>query len=293
MKRESVYITTAMGLLLSLMSCSTPNYNRSELEKYELKGEVKTLVIKKHETFMQNGKMIKGNLTDSTIIQFYPDGRLDEIIDYRSETLLNGEKSYLNTKRVYKYKYTATKTTCNHSCSSNDYNYNDKEVIYYNDCGGIEKDITYGKNGKENSRYEYTYNDEHQLIEKAYYSNGELYSKKKYIEYNEKGLCKKTSDYGSDGELWNVVYYDYDDEGRKINIYCKANYESYSYNYEGYVSYFSSGTSSRTLHYDNNYEYEYDSKGNYVVKYCTRTTYYHGYIEEVNRSIEEREITYY
>ena len=209
----------------------------------------------------------KGRLTDSTIVTFREDGRLDSVVRYGTPTTLDGEKLYLCSEDKEIYHYIDNMSICEY------YKYGDydgKKVLYYNDCGEVKTEIGYDNSGDESYKHEYVYNDKNQLIESSLYMYDGLMEKCKNYEYNEKGLLIKYCVYDDEDKLTRAEYFCYDNEGRKIKEFCKvedeyiSRWRAITYNPEGYIA--TSEFENKYMHHKAHITYEYDDRGNYIKK---------------------------
>jgi len=279
MKNKTLLMLALAAVTFGWMSCSDAKKAETDWDAYELKGKVKTLTIKRYKAREAFGEVTKDELKSSEVVTFSKEGKIEHVF---SSYYYSDEKSEYESFYTYTEKKTISEQYYNDDFSG-------KLITFYTDWGGKESEISYDESGDQSWATEYTYDDNHRLIERNHYYGKEFNSREKNFQYDEKGLVKSYKNYNNDGELTEISYYEYDAKGREVECTVEdgEGAVSYSivhtYNDEGYTScYKFVGT-----YYKNTeeYTYEYDKQGNYVVKYemtkggdtyiCERTIVYY------------------
>ena len=260
MKNKTLFILALTAITFAWMSCTGSQKPQTDWDAYELKGKVKTLTTKRYKAREAFGEITKGELSSTEVISFTKDGK----IEHRLSTYY-----YEDEKSEYESFYTYTDKKSIMEEYYND-DFTGKLITFYTDWGARQSETSYDNSGDETWMTEYIYDDKHRLIERNFYYDKELSSREKNYKYTEKGLVKSYKSYNNEGELTETSYYEYDEKGREIECTVENDERevSYSivkaYNEEGYQSLHKFISS----YYKNTeeYTYEYDKIGNYIVK---------------------------
>ncbi len=265
MKKKNVKLL--VGLLLSLLvgfaSCeknSCKNNKKTDWEKDNLKGKVKSYTNIAYEAIEKNGKVQKGKRREDELDNFlvkygnkgnivernyyYYDGSLSWKYTYKYDSKVNRiEENWCNFAGKLYYKYT----------------------FKYDSRGNEIEKNEYDSDGSLSSKFTYKYDSKGNEIEKnTYNSDGKLIRKYTY-KYGSKGNKIECNIYTSDGSLIGEETYKYDSKGNEIE--CKG--------YDLYQKYT----------YKNKYEYEYDKHGNWTKQIF--------YADDKPAEIVERKYEYY
>lgn len=201
-------------IITTLIFCSSNFKNKiNDLQKENLKGQVKEISIIEHElinhfdTFVKGSKMSetityfnkKGNKDreDTWILFTYFDIVLETIFKYNENDLLIEEKSYkrdksLSSKKIYKYNNLGKIIELQNFSSDNQLE--EKHIYKYNSLGDLIEIAKYKEKGRLYERNTMKYDQSGNLIElKEILPNGTLYSQttNKYDE-NKNVIERKT-----------------------------------------------------------------------------------------------------
>ena len=260
MKNKTLFILALTAITFAWMSCTGSQKPQTDWDAYELKGKVKTLTTKRYKAREAFGEITKGELSSTEVISFTKDGKIEHRL---STYYFEDEKSEYESF----YTYTDKKSIMEEYYNDD---FTGKLITFYTDWGARQSETSYDNSGDETWMTEYIYDDKHRLIERNFYYDKELSSREKNYKYTEKGLVKSYKSYNNEGELTETSYYEYDEKGREIECTVENDERevSYSivkaYNEEGYQSLHKFISS----YYKNTeeYTYEYDKIGNYIVK---------------------------
>ena len=279
MKNKTLFILALAAITFAWMSCTGSKKAKTDWDMYDLKGKVKTVTEKKYKARQAFGELTKDELSYTETISFTKDGKFEHSY---SSYYFSDEHSEYESFFTYSDKKSIQEQYRNDDFTG-------KIITVYTDWGDKESETSYDESGDQTWLTEYTYDNDHRLIERNDYYGRELNSREKNFKYNEQGLVKSSKSYNSRGELSETNYYEYDDKGRMLEntVEDDEGNVSYSivntYNDKGFVachkflgSYYKS---------TEDYTYEYDKKGNYIVKYQVE--------KGGNTYIYERTIVYY
>jgi len=260
MKNKTLLILALAAITFAWMSCTGSQKPKTDWDAYQLKGKVKTLTTKRYKARAAFGEITKDELSSTEVISFTKEGKIEHTF---STYYYEDEKSEYESF----YTYTDKKSIMEEYYNDD---FTGKLITFYTDWGAKQSESSYDNSGDETWMSEYTYDDKHRLIEHNFYYDKELSSRDKNYKYTDQGLLKSCKSYNYAGELTETTYYEYDEKGREIECTVEnAEGEvSYSivkaYNEEGYQS----SHKFISSYYKNteDYTYEYDKKGNYVVK---------------------------
>lgn len=279
MKNKTLFILALAAITFAWMSCTGSQKPQTDWDAYQLKGKVKTLTNKRYKAREAFGEITKDELSSSEVISFTKDGKIEHSLS---------TYYYADEKAEYEYFYTYTDKKSIVEEYYND-DFSGKSITFYTDWGAKQSEMSYDDSGDETWKVEYTYDDKHRLIERNFYYDKELSGRDKNYKYTEKGLLKSYKSYNNEGQLTETSYYEYDEKGRETectveNAEGEVSYSIVNaYNEEGYQSCHKFiGTYYKSTE---EYTYEYDKKGNFVVKYEM--------IKGGDTYINERTIVYY
>jgi len=210
---------------------------------------------------------------------FDKQGNIIEIENYRKDNKLDSKKVFeyiqgkLSSINFFNSIGTATKTTL--------YNYDDNGNLAsqkkYNNPDKLQYETSYIFNQKGQLTTEqklipsinytmkenYTYDDFNNLIVKT--KKARIGTTRETFRYNSKGLPIKKSEYNAMDELFSIIEYEYNEQNDKVSL---KKYDT-----------------ENTMTYNENYEYSYDTKGNWIEKISFKNG------KKVSK--EHREINYY
>ena len=153
-------------------------------------------------------------------------------------------------------------------------------IITYNDSGKIIHKTSYDETGAEQGSFDFTYNQNGDPLDSAWFFWDAGYLMKTEREYDENGRLFSIHNYGDESRSveGNMTYIYYDENGRKeSDIYYSAWYENGSH-CEAVYEYFTYNGTGKLDRVDRKSEagetvdytiYEYDAQG----MNCTRTCY--------------------
>lgn len=270
---------TLLGIALFTSSCSTKR--KTDWEKNNLKGEVKSFKeityeaiemlgeikkgiprgyiydANKFSIFNKNGSIIESNI-GSMKWTFKYDDKGNEV-----ESNIYDYDGKLSNKLIYKYDESGDKIELN--------SYNSDGRLYartinkYDAKGNKIESNLYDSVGKQTSKDVFQYNDRRELIEnKSYYFADNILSKDVF-KYNDKGNLIEENNYMSDGTLFRSITLKYDENGNVIE--------------------FNSCIKDSNDNIHNTYKYYYDKKGNWIKQII--------FVNTIPKYIKEREIEYF
>jgi hypothetical protein len=258
--------------------------SKSDCEKDNLRGKVKTVRDDSYKVIIQSGKIFP-DLTTSIYPKkqvYSKKGNLIEIFHYtRGDTLMH--------RNVIHYDQKGKPVTEDNYDSDNNwenqgtYVYNDQELLVkticcndsangvvathyykYNEAGNKIEDDYYFSNGYHVFRIEYLYDKNNLLIEENAYDPDSSLSTRHLYKYNEKGLKSEMIIEQPKRNMKDTYRFNYDDQG---NVISKS-----TFNWEK-----ATGT-----YY---YIYKYDLKKNWVQQTI--------FLENIPLAIAIRKIRYY
>ena len=272
-----------MGFVVCLLVSCTQEKN--DLEKYHLKGNVKSIMTKSFEAVEKFGEVAPGNCIYnelSELVSFNKDGFITDITYYDCD----GD---IRNKRVYEYdsdnllsNVTFYKVDWRHPNGYLD----SKEIHEYNEKRQRVQLIIYDSDGVEKLKFIYEW-DGKNMVKTMIYQN-ELLSRVQVNEYNG-NLKVKSVVTDSDGKEIERLEY----ENNRLSKRVQEDYTAtYRYNDKGLCCATENGrlsgvyfTPSRGKSFT--YEYEYDQKGNWIKRTEKDSQ------TKIATSITIREITYY
>ncbi len=297
--------------IILFVSCSdskkNPKTKKTDLQKSELNGNVKSIEEKYFEGAEKFGEPVKTKLKDITIVLFdksgkfienktlYPDGSLKGMNTYKYDK--NGkliedkwfQSEGLEMYHIYKYDKKGNNIEDNH------YESNEKliaKTINKFDLNNNKVDSrVYESNGSLYRKTLSKFDDDNSEIQKevSEFDGSKLVViKKESMENDERGNVIKENSYDEKGNVEYFYSYVYDERDNKLEeIFSKARdntketnkYNKFGHCYEG-VEY-----SMGVLKDKFTNVFQYDNKGNWVI----RIHYNNGVIS----SIDERKIQYY
>ena len=316
MKNTTTTLTTILVsfalILAALTGCGETQdttakaAKESDLERYNLSGQVKTLTKKVYRAYDKLGTPTKNELTIHNIFNYNDKGMDSEIIiiDTTDKIVQRITTQYDSLNRVTEKTRVDNQDTrkqinlydsLNHLSEIRYYNGTDelkyRHIFEVNENGTPVK-ANYSRTETDPGviRYAYKYDDKNNEIEKiTYEDNGAVMHRMEY-QYDDQGRRIGEIRYNSDGEQTNKETYKFDENGNRI-AFAKftvkgLNFRSESkfneHNHVIMVEYFD--------HRNNNtgtyqYEYKYDDNNNWI-----ENIQYQNYVPN---EIIEREIIYY
>ncbi len=213
MKKKNVKLLTwvLLALLVGFSSCKPKK--KTDWEKENLKGKVKSYTNFTYKAVEKFGEIQKGERID------WSDDNYQIIYDNKGNMIeKNGYNS--NGNLIYKiiYKYDNKGNKMEYSTYNSNGNLNNKWTNKYDSKGNKIESSVYNSDGNLGSKYTYKYDSKGNKIEEnRYYSDGSLNYKWTY-KYDNRGNKIEKKWYKSDGSLWwkNTFKYEYDKHGNWI-----------------------------------------------------------------------------
>ncbi|MBF6655060.1 hypothetical protein C3B48_05185 [Flavobacterium columnare] len=233
------------------------NEKLNDLDKLNLKGNVKLLTISEFEALKKFGEIVEGKnqgFRNSTI-KFNEDGNIVELHNCMifDENFFNS--FYLQVIGTKKYSYDGIKLK-----EQNYYDTNGDLVsrwkYSYDKNGNITEEILYDNNGIEKYKYENEYDNRNNLIETLQYSENSIEYRHSYSYDSENKKIK----YFRTNYVTNEVYinntYTYDAKDKLSEIKSRT----------GVIEKFENGNKVQLKNSENNYTYEYkfDENDNWI-----------------------------
>lgn len=188
-------------ILIFTISCSKNNEKLNDIEKLNLKENIKSIVIKEFDALEKFGEIVEGNSQgmENTIIKFNENGYIVEL-----QNCILFERNFYNSlqlqsfwKSIYIYDDLILKEKNNYDSNGDLYQ---KWKYVTDNNGNITKEIGYNKFGKETYRYVNKYDKLNNLIESIrYYPNS---TKQDKIQFESNENKKTTND--SDENLTKI-----------------------------------------------------------------------------------------
>ncbi len=263
-------------ILLILFGYSAySQFKTISLETENLKGKVASYTNK---TFLATRNSEDLQLKYNQKCTFNTKGNIERIENFK-------ENQKLDTKEVFDYKNgLLSKHTIYNSIGtigkSSQFEYDQKGNLTsekkFNRQGKLQYDTSYlyNKKGQLTAQQKlipsinytmkenYKYDDFNNLIVRT--KTARIGTTKETFRYNSKGLPIKKSEFNAMGELFSVIKYEYNEQNDKISL------KKYDVDNQ--------------MNYDENYEYVYDSNGNWTLKIS--------YEKGVKTHVEKRLINY-
>jgi len=242
-------------LFLSLSAHS--QYKTISLSSENLKGKVASYTNK---TYLVSKDSKELQLRYNERFAFNAKGNIISIENFK-ENLKVDSKEVFEYKNGLLSKHTVYNSLGTQGKSSGfEYDTNGKLISEkkYNRQGKLQYDTSYlyNKKGQLTAQQKlipsinytmkenYKYDDFNHLIVRT--KTARIGTTKETFRYNSKGLPVKKSEYNAMGELYSVIIYEYNDQNDKISL---KKYDA-----------------DNQMNYDENYEYLYDSNGNWTQK---------------------------
>lgn len=247
-------IITLICLATSIFSMA--QQKKTDIQKENLKGQVKSIKEIPYEAEKQDGKIIKTNYyNEYNVFKYDNNGNLIEKILHRDSITLSDK---------YIHQYDSKNNLTETIIIDNDgekskiiYKYNDKNYLIEEKLYSLDDDF---------SAYDYyKYDENGNKIEEISYINNKLSSKLVY-SYNKENLIESICHYSRNGEKDMKTSYKYNDRNNLIKEY------TYIFSINDDLEH--------TYHYKN-----YDEKGNWIERYK--------HFGNNSYSITERIIEYY
>ena len=236
LKRLLSKATICLVLLFFITSICNAQDKKTDWEKDEVKGKVKSIETKHYMAVDKSGSIGKGiELTNDDLYMMQDTASLLYPYTYTTYDYILAKynsNGYI-TERIY-----SDRRDGGTFIQTNVIEYNNK----YNAIKIYSEDSLTHENGKDVWNVVIKYNDNGQATEESYYRSDESLDRKYTYKYDEKGNKIEDNRYYSDGNLYNKYIYKYDDKGNKIET----------------SEYYSNESLS------NKYIYKYDEKGNIV-----------------------------
>lgn len=230
MKKIVIFFIT-----LLLIECNTSKSKiRTDLERQDLKGKVKSIKSVAYRAIEKFGKIQKGNENSIFFYTFNKDGNFIECISNEKEnnsrqTFIYNDQGNIIEQKEYDFKGNLkSQTTYSYDRKGNKIEENSFEGYqfrrsiykYDNKCREVETLITIsikGINGSIELRKIKEYNNEGNIIEEKTYDNNNNLVIKGIYTYDEKGNIIKNIFVGSDtNEIEEKYIYTYDKNSNKI-----------------------------------------------------------------------------
>jgi len=305
-----------LSFVVLILICSSGNKQKNDLEKENLKGNVKSLREASFNAVDNFSEITKGDrggagwfgpyeyynkynnkgfLTESVAKYFDGDSLIlqevckyddkgHEIEQYHSNS--DGESG----KETSKYDDIGNIIELNRYYPVDSLEASWKYTYKFDDKGNIIEENTYTNGSAEGRLVTYKYDEKDNLIEAKVYTTDSILHWKTTFKYDDKGNKIEKNMYSYDGSLSGKEIYKYDDRGHRIEtsnsyqdgiLHWKNTYK-YDDNdnliEETYLS--DNGSSSQKI-----YKYEYDEKNNWIRQIQFRN--------DIPQYIIEREIAYY
>lgn len=273
--------------LLAILFASCSNNKTTDLNVYQLEGNVASLKVSSYKAVSKFGEIVKGELDNSEleliIIEFNELGNVASYSYY-------DESGGLEFKEIYSYNNDKLDNIALYE--SDGRLFRKTFLTWDNDC--LLKDIAYfyysdGQEEAFRNLYEYENNKMKSVIS---YNYGEFEFKNIY-EYNDDGLLTGIISYDKDGaETSNISYvlkrkqivkYERVHNNRHSLVLYEDKLPIKSENCYQIMNTINTINSENVIYY---YEYEFDNKGNWI-----KCTTYKGEAKQPYQIIE-REITY-
>ena len=258
-------------------SLSQAQVRHTGWEEYDLKGRVKRLTIRTFKAHNESGKLVKGDLWSTTIVDFSEDGR-----SLQEERINESKKTYV---------YLDMQTVINHYDA--DGSLKNKKITAYTDWGDIKNIVEVNAEGVELSRTNYVYNKDRQLVERIHQDIGFSYTREANIQYDTIGHEIRCERYSRDNLLKEVEINSYDLNGKRImhrveryddGVFLYSGTERFTYNTEGFICLVESCNDTEDYHVTHEISYSYDNYGNFTKE---------NIINDWFSTIKERTIIYY
>ena len=289
MKLTMKTFVTISAVAVALVSCGNSSETKQNEKKYSYQGcelncPVQSLEQRIYDASGSYGDVVKGDLLDGGYIaEFNQVGNVVKIVQYDENW---------NLKKVVTCKYDEDDNLIEEIVRSNDGRLIERLIKEYNDEGEgkLTSRTQYDENGEVKSystkEYEGGYlvksttvgeietvkqckRDGEIVLEISTYEDGKLMNSVHYSKYDPKGINEYVV-YDADGVKTKEVYVRYDDKKEKVEErrHDFMNDSNYVYKVErndkGHMIHtYRSDNGSESEDY---YEYEYDSKGNWIKK---------------------------
>lgn len=264
--------------IVLILSFSSENKQQNDLERANLKGNVKSLrqvsfnVVDKFGEIAKDGFGGAGWFGPYDFLNKYNDkGFLTESIEkyFDGDTLI--------FQMIYTYDGKGNEIETYQSSSEGE---SGKETHKYDDKGNpIEVNTYYPIDSLEMSyRYTYKYDDKDNIIEETTYTNGSSEGRLVTYTYDDKDNKTEAKIYTTEGILhWNIIY-KYDDDGNEIEM---LSYINGSLNMHKIQKYDNKGNKIESKEFNTNATdfksiYKYDDKNNLIEE----NTYYDGSLRD-------------
>lgn len=269
----------SMTVLMTACASNTSQAQNTSTDwvEYELKGCVKQLTIHTYKAHKEADTLVKDDLWSTVIVDFSKDGKLLQV-----ERKGESKKTYSYTKNQQIIKdYDESRALTGQT------------VTNYTKWGAIKSIEYYNPFGAETAKWDYTYDQKRQLVERLYQDNYYQYTKEENIQFDAAGHEIRCERYDKEHRLKEIETNTYDAEGRNIlkevsryegGAYAYGGSYRYTYNPEGFTSMAESANDMGEYQVTHIITYVYDNQGNYV----TKNNMYDWW-----PSIEERTILYY
>ena len=273
---------------------------KTDVEKRNLKGNIKSIVEAYYDGSLKFGELVKGDLLSHNERTFNESGYLTKeiLVDDEEEKKSTSIIKYDDKGRMSEIKTNddglKSKTTFLYNTSGNCYEentYNEKDLLdnkvklKYNSQKQITERATYIATGEEYSKTEYKYNIRNQLEETNVFEKN--FSSKSYSTYDEKGnIIEELIKVIKDGKSENSIHrYKFDVNNLIIETAFKQKDNTIEYNTYQYDI-----NKNEILHKSEvigvvKSTYIYDKKNNWIK--CIQL------IGKDNYTIQVREIVYY
>jgi len=275
-----------------ILSSSSVNKQKSDLDKENLKGNVKSLRQVSFYAVEKFGAITKGKRGGESLIESN-----DFHNKYNEKGFLIERNSYLDGTlyliEIYTYDDNDNNIEVFQSTSEGE---NGKVIYNYDDKGNLIEENSYYPDDSLKASYKYTnkYDNNDNLIEQnTYLSNGSL-SWREIYTYDKNGKLIENNKYQSNGSFDNKDTFKYDNNGYLIEItrylpdsslYYK---DRYIYDEKGNPierNYDRPSDGKFTTSFKDTYQYDYDEKNNWIKKVHFK--------DKIPKHIIEREIKYY
>ena len=285
--KSPLLLLSSVVISIFITGCSKEQ-KENDLTKFNIKGDVKSLIEESHYAIVRNGKIEKDKSRGffKSILEFNKEGNFEEAIYYDFDGSIFEESTYeydeegdlvkeisldpagVYLKSTYEYKYDQAGNQVEKIVYNTDGSKNDLYTYEYDEARNLVKEIRYSPDGSIFEESTYEYDEAGNLVKEIVHDIP--FDFKSTYEYDDKGNLVKRFDYESEGLLirWTnerKETYDYDEEGSIVKI----------------ISYESDGSIKKKV----TYEFEYDMEKNW-----TRWVLFK---DDVATEIVERQIEYY
>lgn len=272
-------------LFICLSACTTKKETtaKNDLKALNLKGEIKSVVVKNYLADEKNGQFVKGPKASQLFKTFNKNGNLLKSIGsysneverrYSNDGLLTEEINYWNQKIVRHYYFTY------------DGQQRETQVLIYGQSGVLEQ--------KRISLY----NDQKAFVETKILDGEDRLLSRSISSKDDLGREVKKEFFNAQNQGEGVFIYMYDEDGRKILDHSigkdekENSLQRFVYNDDGNTI----QNTIKTWYEDTIIEYSYvkfDAYGNWIVRHSKEKREKGNEPMLIPRSYEEREIAYY